>query len=157
FLFFLAGYLYWSERPGCGSWLLAALHGVGMTGTRLVGVAVVGWPLLRCLPGSLRAWIRSVALAGTACLGMALFYGYLGWRFNRPDLYHFIQRWCWSVWPDYLVMFRWDAYVPLYSNSILSPVLIGWIVGLAWRQCRLGKTAGGDRNLVWSLLATAGL
>lgn len=150
FLFFLTGYLYWSDRPGRWSWLLAALHGVGMTGTRLVGVAVVAWPVLRRLP----RWRPALALAATACLGVVLFYAFLGLRFGRPDLYHFVQYWCWSVRPDYLVMFRWDAYIPLYTNSILSPVLIAWCAGLAWRQCRL---AAGDGKLFWALLATAGL
>jgi hypothetical protein len=156
FLFFLAGYLFWSERPGRGSWLLAALHGVGMTGTRLVGVAVVPWPLLRRLSGPPRTWRQPLALAVTSCLGVALFYAFLGWRFGRPDLYHFVQYWCWSVRPDYLVMFRPDAYIPLYTNSILSPILIAWCAALAWRQRRLAP-AGGDRNLFWAVLATAGL
>ncbi len=45
FLMFLTGFLYWSERPGLRSWWIAAIHGVGMTGTRLMGLAALTWPI----------------------------------------------------------------------------------------------------------------
>ncbi len=161
FLMFLMGFLYWSEQPGRRSWWLAALHGVGMTGTRLMGVAAIGWPLWRewsGRPGNRRsplAWVWhrrwAIALVVTASLGIVLFYGYLGWRFGRPDLYHVIQQTGMNVRPDYFAFLRWDFYVPCYTNGIVCPIVLLGGVWLAWRSGRLFETGP-----TWPLLAVAG-
>jgi hypothetical protein len=155
FLLFLLGYVYWGERPGRWGTLLAAAHGAGMTGTRLMGAAAVGWPLLR--RSGARRWHRRLVLAAASLLGLVLFYGYLGWRFGHPDLYHRVQASGWGVRPDYLVVLRWDAYVPKYTNGIVCPVLIAWLVWLAWRQWRRPAVQGADGNLPWALLSVAGV
>jgi hypothetical protein len=156
FLMFLLGYFYWSERPGRWSALLAAAHGAGMTGTRLVGAAAAGWPVLRGR-GAQRSWRGRLFLAAAALLGLAAFYGYLGWRFGHPDLYHRVQESGWGVRPDYFVFLRWDAYVPKYTNGVVCPAIIAWGAWLAWRQWRTPGAAGGDGTLPWELLVVAGV
>lgn len=167
FLLFLTGFLYWSEKPGKGSWLLAALHGAGMTGTRLVGVAALVWPFLRGPDGLSRFWREPLTwlwrrrgdllLAAAASLGIVLFYSYLGWRFGRPDLYHTIQRTGMGVRPDYLVFLRWNAYIPRYTNGLVCPIILLGGVWLAWREWRLPDTPPGARCRTWALLTVAGM
>jgi hypothetical protein len=167
FLMFLTGFLYWSDRPGRGSWLLAAVHGAGMTGTRLMGAAALAWPLCRAyndLPRPWRApltWLwkhrRAVLLAAAATLGIVAFYAYLGWRFGRPDLYHVIQRTGMNVRPDYFAFLRWDFYAPKYTNGIVCPLIIVGGAMLAWREWRSPAALIDNRSLTWCLLAVAGL
>jgi hypothetical protein len=154
FLMFLLGYFYWGERPGRWGGLLAAVHGAGMTGTRLLGAAAAGWPVLR--GGAPPSW-RRLLLAAASLLGLALFYGYLGWRFGHPELYHRVQECGWSVRPDYLVFLRWDAYIPKYTNGVVCPAIIAWLAWLAWRQWRRPALPGRDGNLRWALLIVAGV
>jgi len=166
FLMFLAGFLYWSERPGRGSWWLAAVHGAGMTGTRLMGVAAVGWPLWRACTDFSRVWQAPVAwlwqrrwavlLAAAASFGIVLFYGYLGWRFGRPDLYHVIQRTGMNIRPDYLAFLRWDFYIPCYTNGVVCPLILMGGTWLAWRESRLTTALSNNRGVTWALLAVAG-
>lgn len=151
FLLFMLGYLYWSDRPTTGGFLAAALCGIGMTATRLVGVAVLPWPLLIAVfrdPSLLRRparWLhvhrRSFLLAGIASLGLLGFDAFLWWRFGRFDLYHLCQRIGWDVHPDYLAPFKWRTYVPTRLNAVFPPLLILWTLYLFWRE---GRTASLD-------------
>ena len=167
FLMFLTGYLYWSEGSDRKSWWLAALHGIGMTGTRLVGLPVVGWPVLRAWFAAASpwrmplAWLRqarwSLVLAGAAALGMVFFYAYLGWRFGRMDLYHLAQERVMNVHPDYLPFLRWDFYIPKYTYGLVCPFILFGGVWLLWRERRLPAAGADNRGLSWSLIAAAGM
>ena len=53
FLFFVLGYLFWCARSGAGARALAALHGFGMTFTRIAGAPVAFLPVLQ-------AWVDRV-------------------------------------------------------------------------------------------------
>jgi hypothetical protein len=167
FLMFLTGYLYWSEGSDRKSWWLAALHGIGMTGTRLVGLPVVGWPVLRAWFGAASpwrmplAWLRqfrwSLVLAGAAAFGMVFFYAYLGWRFGRMDLYHLAQEKVMNVRPDYLPFLRWDFYIPKYTYGLVCPFIFFGGAWLLWRERGLPAAGSGNRGLTYSLIAIAGM
>ena len=121
FLLCTLGFIYWSDRPGPTAYLLAAVHGFVMTATRLVGVPLVVYPLLRawlCRPenGS-RTWAallrRSVAplLVGVlASLGAASYFAFCQVRFGQWDLYMKAEEVGWMVKPDYFALFSWRTY-----------------------------------------------
>ena len=167
FLMFLTGYLYWSERPDRGSWWLAALHGIGMTGTRLIGLPVVCWPALRAWSGSVHPWRAPVAwlrqsrwrlvLAATASLGMIFYSAYLGWRFGRTDLYYLAQEKIMSVHPDYLPFLRWEFYVPKYTNGLVCPFILLGGAWLLWRDRRLPAPLPTNRGVTWPLVLVAAM
>lgn len=119
FLAAFLGFLFWSRRAGTVSWVVAAVHGICLTSTRLVGLPLVFMPLLyvwsaptpeEAKRAVLRRAVPAAALALTSALGVVLFFGYLHWRFGRWDLYLEAQRLCWGVAPDYLAFFRSKTY-----------------------------------------------
>lgn len=161
FLASLTGFLYWSQRPGVSSWIVAAAHGALMTSTRLVGLPLVVLPLLLAwspLPSatSLRRFASPAWLALVSTAGAAAFFAFLEWRFGRWDLYLEAQRTCWGVAPDYLALFRAKTYglpylafgrlftdvahlnrmiVPLTLAGFALIAIVEWRTGLRdWRR-----------------------
>ncbi len=51
FLLLLLGFMFWSVIPGRRAFIIAALHGVAMTGTRIAGVPATAFPFVQ-------AWFR---------------------------------------------------------------------------------------------------
>lgn len=125
FLLFVLGYLFWSARSGAGAAFVAALHGAGMTATRIAGAPAAFAPLLRALtqragPYSWRGWSRAprdaaavrAALLGVASLvGMIAFFAYCQTRWGHWDFYMMTQEAGWGVRPDYLALLKPGAYL----------------------------------------------
>ncbi len=116
FLACMLGFLYWSEREGRIAAGLAAVHGFGMTATRLVGLPLAIYPLARTLlgatPGSgpfLRDRLQRCTvplLIGLATAGGALsFFLFCQVRFGRWNLYMLTQHIGWGITPHYLAIF----------------------------------------------------
>jgi hypothetical protein len=133
FLMATVGYVYWCGRQGGWAWAFAALHGMIMTSTRFVGVALVLYPVMQELGRAdglrLRSWMtrRKVArllLAGVSCLGVAAFFAYCQWRFGHWDLYKYAQQAGWFNEPSYLAVFHWKTYAPVSPiyHGELDPV-----------------------------------
>jgi hypothetical protein len=120
FLCAALGFLYWSNVRGPAGWWLAGLHGIVMTGTRIVGLPVAACPLLMALVMlSWRDVIRTALLAGVASVGGMGFFAFCQWQYGRWDAYLYAQVAGWQVTPDYLALFKLYAYRP--ALALLHP------------------------------------
>jgi hypothetical protein len=164
FLAAAAGFLYWTSSAGRGAFVLAAAHGLVMTGTRLVGVPLVIFPLiLMFLVGEplgragLRPWLRALSLGAIASLGAGLFLAYCAWRFGDWDLYSKTEQVGWDVRPDYFGLFsprifhvhwpwlREPLIDPEYVSRLTVPVtvlLFGVAAFAEWRLARRQPDSG---------------
>lgn len=121
FLMALFGFLYWSGAEGSTARFLAALHGLVMTATRIVGLPCALFPVIQALlqrgatgARDIRSWIQrlspAVAVTLGASLGAASFFVYCFVRWGRWNLYMLTQQAGWAIEPDYLAVFRWENY-----------------------------------------------
>ena len=132
FLMALLGFIYWSTAEGRAAKLWAALHGVVMSATRIVGIVCAAFPFVRsivlngwrglCRP---RAWFReygaAIVLTVLAMFGALAFFIYGQLRWGRWDIYMLTQTAGWGIGPDYLAVFRASSYrwlVPALDNPI---------------------------------------
>jgi hypothetical protein len=168
FLFCLLGFLYGVDQPSKTGRLVAALLGFVMTATRLVGVPLAVYPLVRgwlnrCGDGDIAAgrsnwrhfasWLWVVAVAS---LGAAAFFAYCQVRFSRWDLYMLTEEVGWAVHADYVAIFthrvlhvHWPDLHQVggdgeYLGRLCVPVtmlLFAMFLLLEWRRRRsLGST-----------------
>jgi hypothetical protein len=120
FLAALLGFLYWSEEGTRQAKILAALHGILMSATRIVGLPCALTPLVKRLaegrgparPGTSRSSsLRSaVLLCVVATLGALAFFAYCQLRWGHWDIYMLTQQLGWGIEPDYLAMFKLSSY-----------------------------------------------
>lgn len=130
FLFSLLGFIYWSDATHPALKWLGVLHGIVMTATRIVGLPLVIYPILKALltgPRETRTErvIDGVLLAAVSSLGGLAFFGYCQYAFGAWDLYLTSQSAGWHVRPDYLALFNPETYlldVELWkSDGFLNP------------------------------------
>jgi hypothetical protein len=152
------GFLYWTNSARRGSFLLAAMHGFVMTGTRLVGVPLVIFPLLlvclRLEPSErphVRAWLRALSLGAIASLGAFFFLAYCAWKFGAWDLYAQTEKTGWGVAPHYWGLFSLGIFhvhwphlrEPLIDPDFISrlsvPVALLLFVAAALAEWRLSR------------------
>src|SRR5206468_11126305 len=132
----------------------AAMHGVIMSATRIVGIVCTAFPLVRSAfqtgwRGLLepRKWLRknraAVALTAVATCGGIAFFALCQLRWGHWDLYRRTQAAGWGIVPDYLAVVRPESYrwvVPALNNptemSQLSMTL-GAILFVAIAGCEL--------------------
>lgn len=121
FLMALVGFIYWSTVEGNAAKVWAAVHGVVMSATRIVGIVCAGFPVVRALFQSgrrallqPRRWRREFApaacLALVAACGAIGFFVYSQLRWGHWDLYMLTQAAGWSITPDYLAVFKPESY-----------------------------------------------
>jgi hypothetical protein len=121
FLMALLGFIYWSDEEGRRARILAGLHGIVMSATRIVGVPCAVYPLLRTVfvkgwntLHDRRSWLRNygpaAGVAVIATLGAAVFFTYCQVRWSRWDIYMLTQSAGWNIEPDYLAVFRPSSY-----------------------------------------------
>src|SRR6266498_1277701 len=92
FLMALLGFIYWSSAQGRAAKICAALHGIVMSATRIVGM-----------------------------LGVLGFFLYCQLRWGRWDMYMLTQAAGWGIVPDYLAVFKPSSYrwlIPALNNPI---------------------------------------
>jgi hypothetical protein len=132
FLMALLGFIYWSSGQGRAAKICAALHGVVMSATRIVGIACAVFPVVQavCSKGwkglrEPRTWIRQYGAAAglmiTAMLGALGFFLYCQLRWGRWDMYMLTQAAGWGIVPDYLAVFKPSSYrwlIPAANNPI---------------------------------------
>ena len=130
FLMALLGFIYWSSAESRTAKIWTALHGMVMTGTRLVGIPCAAFPVVRRVFTTgwstlrePRAWLRSygsaVALMAISILGGALFFLYCQLRWGHWNIYMLTQSICWGIEPDYLAIFKPATYrwlIPALSD-----------------------------------------
>ena len=154
FLMALLGFMYWSTAHGQAARVLAATHGVVMSGTRIVGIVCAAFPLVRSAfqrgwRGLLkpRKWLRenraAVALTCVAASGGIAFFLLCQLRWGHWNLYMLTQAAGWGIVPDYLAVVRPESYrwlVPALNNptemSQLSMTL-GAMLFVAIAACEL--------------------
>ena len=154
FLMALLGFIYWSTAEGRTARVLAAMHGMVMSATRIVGIVCAAFPLV-CSAfqtgwrGLLkpRNWLRenraAVGLTFAAACGGIAFFAYSQLRWGHWDLYRLTQAAGWGIVPDYIAVFRPESYrwlVPALNNptemSQLSMTL-GAVLLVAIAVCEL--------------------
>lgn len=150
FLMTLLGFMYWSTAEGRAARVLAALHGIAMSATRIVGIVCAAFPVVHGLfqtgwRGLLkpRTWFRqnraAIALTAVAACGGIAFFVYCQVRWGHWNLYMLTQAAGWGIVPDYFAVFRPGNYrwlVPALNDpteaSQLSMTLgAGLLVGMA--------------------------
>ena len=121
FLMALLGFIYWSTAEGRTARVLAAVHGVVMSATRIVGIVCAGFPLVRSVFQTgwhgLRKplnWLRenraAVGLTFVAACGGIAFFALCQLRWGHWDLYMRTQAAGWGIVPDYLAVVRPESY-----------------------------------------------
>ncbi len=130
FLMALLGFIYWSGAEGRYAKSWAAVHGIVMSATRIVGIVCAAFPVVRSAfqsgwRGLLepRKWSREYGSAigltlGAAC-GAIAFFVYCQLRWGHWDIYMLTQAAGWGIVPDYLAVFKPGSYrwlVPALNN-----------------------------------------
>jgi hypothetical protein len=154
FLMALLGFIYWSTAESRAARVLAALHGMVMSATRIVGIVCAAFPLVRSVfqtgwRGLLkpRTWLRenraAIGLTVVAACGGIVFFVLCQLRWGHWNLYMLTQAAGWGIVPDYLAVFRPESYrwlVPALNNptemSQLSMTL-GALLFVAIAVCEL--------------------
>lgn len=121
FLFSLAGFIYWSTSDRRGAAMFAVLHGIVMSGTRIVGLPCAIFPVARALYQDGFGWKKSfrqglarfrkpILVMSLSMLGGLAFFAYCQVRWSRWDIYMMTQSEGWAIEPDYLAVFKLENY-----------------------------------------------
>ena len=130
FMMGLFGFMFWSSAEGRVAKVLAVLHGVIMSATRIVGIPCAAFPVVHAFFKNgwgglrdVRSWMRQYASAIIVMLGATLgaggFFLYCLYRWGRWDLYMLTQEAGWAIFPDYLAVFKPSSYhwlIPALKN-----------------------------------------
>ena len=111
FLAFALGFVFWSAVPRWQGFVLATVHGVLLTMTRIVGIPLVLYPLVRT-PSAL---LRNGLLAAVSLCGAAGFCLLCAQVFGRWDFYLWVQQEGWGIVPHF-------AVAPAAVGHILVPL-----------------------------------
>ena len=121
FLMALFGFMYWSTAEGWAAKVLAGIHGILMSATRIVGIPCAAYPVVRRVfergwarLANMRGWLReytgSVGLMIVAMLGAIAFFLYCLLRWGQWNIYMLTQEAGWAIAPDYLAIFKPENY-----------------------------------------------
>ena len=130
FLMALLGFIYWSSADGRAAKVWAALHGIVMSATRIVGIVCAAFPVVRSVfangwsglrepRASLRQYAPAIGLMLVATSGALSFFIYCQLRWGEWDIYMLTQAAGWGIIPDYLAVFKPSSYrwlVPALNN-----------------------------------------
>jgi hypothetical protein len=130
FLVALLGFIYWSSADGRAAKVWAALHGILMSATRIVGIMCAAFPVVRSVLAKgwdglrdPRAWVRqyapAISLMLVATAGALSFFIYCQLRWGEWDIYMLTQTAGWAIVPDYLAVFKPSSYrwlIPALNN-----------------------------------------
>src|SRR5213596_3151976 len=130
FLMALLGFIYWSSADGRAAKVLAGLHGIVMSATRIVGLLCAAFPVVRSVFAKEwrgwrgpRAWFHdyasAIGLTFAATLGALTFFVCCQLRWGHWDIYMLTQAAGWGIVPDYLAVFKPSSYrwlVPALNN-----------------------------------------
>ena len=100
---------------------MAALHGIVMSATRIVGIPCAaypvvrrifeeGWNGLRDVRGWMGRYAGPLALMIVSTFGTVAFFVYCLVRWGRWDIYMLTQEAGWEIHPDYLAIFKPGSY-----------------------------------------------
>ena len=121
FLMALLGFIYWSGSESRAAKIWAALHGMIMSATRIVGIPCAAFPVVRAVftkgwsaLRDPRRWLQNyggaIAVTIAAIFGAISFFVYCQVRWGRWDIYMLTQEAGWNIEPDYSAVFRPSNY-----------------------------------------------
>src|SRR4029077_9425649 len=121
FLMALLGFIYWSTAEGRTAKVLAAIHGMVMSATRIVGIVCAAFPLVRSAVQTgwrglfkPRKWLRenraAVGVTFVAACGGIAFFVLCQLRWGHWNLYMLTQAAGWGIVPDYFAVFKPESY-----------------------------------------------
>lgn len=185
FLFSLLGFIYWSDSESPALKWLGALHGILMTATRIVGLPLVIYPVLRSLTRSsgefgIERVFGGLILAAVSSLGGIAFFAYCHEYAGSWNAYMIAQERGWKIVPNYLALVELDTYLldltlwqidgflsPDWLSRAVVPVFVGVFLLLAlaelWIATQSPSSSFEDRVGLFVLafamffVATAGL
>jgi hypothetical protein len=167
FLMGVLGFLYWASKgTSTGLWL-AAGHGFLMTSTRMVGFALIVYPVIQLwlhAPRPRGRWLpalgpvaQPLAVAALASLGTLFYFAFCHVRFGHWDMYLKAEEAGWATHADYLAILSYKTYKLhnlVWRDGFLDPdwlsvtcvptyALVGLVLlVLEWRWRRLGSLVG---------------
>jgi hypothetical protein len=161
FLVALLGFIYWSSAETSRAKVLAVLHGILMSATRIVGLPCALAPLVKRewelgwrKSLGVRAAFRNFESPARICLGAMLgglgFFAYCQLRWGHWNIYMLTQQLGWGIEPDYLAIFKPSSYRwlrPALDNPTEASQMamtLGGLMLLAVVACELLPSA---RNL----------
>src|ERR1041385_7971022 len=121
FLRALLGFIYWSIAEGRSAKFWAAVHGIVMSATRIVGIVCAAFPLVRSFFQTRwrglfepKPWFRAekpaLVMTLLASFGAVGFFTYSQLRWGHWDIYMLTQAAGWGIVPDYLAVFKPSSY-----------------------------------------------
>ncbi len=123
FLASALGFFYWTQKEGRSAFVLAAAHGLVMTGTRIAGFPLALLPILATLlnlgsgfyknisiASAITAFKRPLLLSLIAMSAGIGFFVFCHFKFGMWNLYMETQRIGWSIVPNYSAIFMRDSY-----------------------------------------------
>src|SRR6266403_5966053 len=121
FLMAVVGFIYWTSADTRAAKVWAALHGMVMSATRIVGIPCAAFPVVRSIftggrrglrePRSrLRHYGPALSLMFAATLGAIVFFIYCQLRWGHWNIYMLTQSAGWGIVPDYLAVFKPSSY-----------------------------------------------
>lgn len=134
------------------SWAFCALSGFLLTSTRLVGLPLMAYPLIR--------WssTRSALLSFMTAAGGLSFFAWSQLKFGQWNLYFKLQQLGWDNHPNYLALFNPSSYIPRFffedtvtsvcrgSNAFIL-CLFCWLAREEWSAQQTGHaTSKTQRN-----------
>lgn len=161
FSFMIAGFIYWTmktfeeQTPSLSSFLLAAVHGIGMTATRFVGFPLVIYPLIYAFlkspraKGSGRRLFLATLLSTLSLLGVLSFFLYSHLVFGKWNLHFEALRIGWVVSPGFGKFLTWSYYQSCLLGGDLADMIgkiCTWVAlffsirfaARAWRNPSMG-------------------
>jgi hypothetical protein len=172
FLMGLMGFLYWSSAAGNRARILAMVHGMIMSATRIVGIPCAAAATLRAFAESngsaVRhpfAWCRRhlgvIAVTIVSTMGAGAFFLYCQLRWGHWDMYMLTQFAGWGITPDYLAIFRPSSYrwlVPAFNNPTQASQMtmtLGGLLLLVAGVAELGRRFRGTASRIDLLFCAA--
>jgi hypothetical protein len=130
FLMALLGFIYWSGTETRRGKIVAVLHGMIMSSTRIVGLPCTLAPLARRVwelgarklfdfRAAWRNYGSAALLSLSAMLGGLAFFACCQLRWGHWDIYMLTQQLGWGIEPDYLAIFKPSSYhwlLPVLDN-----------------------------------------
>jgi hypothetical protein len=130
FLMALLGFMYWSSAEGRAAKVWAAMHGIVMSATRIVGIVCAAFPVVRSIVRNgwrglrkPRAWPHqygsAIGLMAVAMFGALTFFIYCQLRWGHWDIYMLTQAAGWGIAPDYWAVVKPSSYrwlIPALNN-----------------------------------------
>jgi hypothetical protein len=144
FLMALLGFIYWSGAEGRSAKVWAALHGILMSATRIVGIPCAMIPAVQSVftkglgdvrkPIALiRRHLPAITLSILAMFGALFFFIYGQVRWGHWNIYMLTQSAGWGIVPDYFAVFKPSSYrwlVPALNNPTEASQLAMTLGGL---------------------------